>query len=71
MALSELLPALQALDRSDKLRAMQFLLQELSKEEASGRLDATEYSVWSPHEAFEAAGTLLALLKLDGTRSDE
>jgi hypothetical protein len=62
MSLAELLPVLRSLDRADKLRAMQFLVQELAKEEESLLTTQAEYDVWSPHNAFDAADTLLGVL---------
>jgi hypothetical protein len=63
MSLTELLPNLQKLERADKLRAVQFLVTELAKEEGIAPLDlGTVYPVWSPHNAHEAADTLLHML---------
>jgi hypothetical protein len=59
MTLTELMPSVHALPRSDKFRLMQELIAELAQEEA---LTAGEYSVWSPHDAYPAAETLMQLL---------
>jgi hypothetical protein len=70
MSLTELLPVLRSLDRADKLRAMQFLVQELAKEEGALLTRQAEYAVWSPHNAFDAADTLLGVLSAaDASRS--
>ncbi len=62
MSVTELLPSLRKLSRADKLRVMQFLVQELAQEE--GLLQtAQSYAVWSPFEAHDAARTLLAVLE--------
>jgi len=63
MSLSELIPSLQALPRAEKWRLIQLLVADLAREEnvipiEGGRL----YPVWSPHDAFEAAGVLLKAL---------
>jgi hypothetical protein len=62
MSLTAVLPSVRALPRKDKFRLMQELLTELSQEEG---LEAGEYAVWSPHDAHEAAATLLQLLEQD------
>jgi len=64
MQLSELLPNLRELDRPDKLRAMQFLVSELAKEEDI-LLNGQSYPVWSPYNSFDAANILLDALNQD------
>lgn len=70
MTLKELLPSLHALPRADKLRVIQLLVADVASEDgiASVQADAT-YPVWSPHEAFEGAATLLRVLEQDRTSS--
>ena len=58
MISDEILTKLQSLDRADKLRAMQFLLQEIAKDENTILLPNDEYPVWTPYDADEAAQTL-------------
>jgi hypothetical protein len=68
MTLGELLPAVHALPRGDKLRLMQVLVGDIATEE--NLWDATgeaEHPVWSPHDAFDAAATLLRVLHTDPT----
>ena len=60
MSLAELLPSVQALPRSDKFRLVQELIAELAHEEG---LTEGEYTIWSPYEAHDAAGTLMQLLE--------
>lgn len=62
MSVAELLPSLRELNRADKLRVMQFLVQELAQEEALLQAGQS-YAVWSPYEAHDAARTLLAVLE--------
>ena len=64
MSLNELMPTLRDLDRADKLRVMQFLIQELAKEE-NALLGTDSYPVWSPYDSFEAANILLEALKTE------
>jgi hypothetical protein len=65
--LSELVPALHALSRADKLRLIQHLVVELAREEGVplGEM-ATSYPVWTPHHAFDAAAVLLKALEAEG-----
>lgn len=58
MKLAELLPALQQLPRSDKLRAIQFLSTDLALEDSTRLADGAQYPVWSPHDAVDAAAVL-------------
>lgn len=62
MTISDLFPVLRSLNRADKLRAMQFLVQELAKEEEALLTSQAEHTVWSPYNAFDAADTLLGVL---------
>ena len=62
MKLPELLPVLHDLPRADKFRALQFLTAELAQEDA-GLPPGTEYPVWSPYEAHDAASTLAQFLR--------
>ena len=59
----QLVPALHALPRRDKLRVMQFLLADLAEEEGVDLLVADQaYPVWTPLQADSAAATLLQVL---------
>ncbi len=63
MSFTELVPALQDLTRADKLRAVQFLVIELAKEENALLKPYASYPIWSPYESFDAAKMLLDALK--------
>jgi hypothetical protein len=63
MSLDELMPSLRDLNRADKFRVMQFLVNELAKEEEILLKAGAQYPVWSPYEAYEAADALLKALK--------
>jgi hypothetical protein len=64
MSLMELFPVIKQLPRADKLRLMQFLVIDLAQEEGIPLLSAeAEYPIWTPLNAFEAADTLLQMLK--------
>ena len=66
MTIVELLPQLQALPRGEKLRAVQFLIGEIAREEElQPFVTGAAYPVWSPYEASAAAATLHDLLEQD------
>lgn len=66
MSVAELLPTLQTLSRADKLKVMQFLVQELAAEEEALLLQpGATYPVWSPYNSHDAAQKLAALLEED------
>ena len=70
MSLSELLPTIQALVRSDKLRLIQLLAADMAREEGVA-VDLADKTVpiWSPHDAFQGAATLLRVLDEDKVAS--
>jgi hypothetical protein len=66
MSLAKMLPDIQLLPRADKLKLIQFLAQDLAEAEAPAALvPGEEYPVWSPYDAFEAADTLLGVLRAE------
>lgn len=72
IGLTELLSLLRKLNRSEKLHVMQFLVSELAQEEEEGLLiSGMSYPVWSPYDAFEAADTMLKVLKADQAHETE
>jgi len=71
MIVTDLLPMLQNLSRADKLRIIEFLESELSKEETISLLkDGQSYEVWSPYDAFEAENILGKMLEEDQANQD-
>ena len=66
MSLSELPPAIRALERADKLRLIQLLADDVAGEDTV-ELDMADQTVpiWSPHDAFEGAAALLRVLDED------
>ncbi len=69
MNVTELLPQLHQLSRADKLYVMQFLVSELAQEETNLLKPDLPYPVWSPYDAFEAANTMLKVLKASEDKS--
>lgn len=63
MSLVELLPNIQALSRTDKLRLIQLLAADVASEDGIA-FDVSEkiVPIWSPHDAFQGAATLLDVL---------
>jgi hypothetical protein len=65
MSLGEVLPGVQSLSRLDKIRLIQFLAQELERDDAGLIESGRSYPVWSPDRAFSAAAALLHALAED------
>lgn len=66
MTLREMLPSLHALPRADKLKLIQLLAADVASEDGATHVEAeATYPVWSPHEAFDGAATLLRVLEQD------
>jgi hypothetical protein len=63
VSVTELAPLLHELDRADKLRVLLLLVYELAQEEGALLRPGIAYPVWSPHDSFEAANTLLNVLR--------
>jgi hypothetical protein len=62
-ALPDVLPALRALSRGDKLRVIQHLAADLAQHEGELAIEnGTVYPIWTPLEAQGAAAVLLAAL---------
>jgi hypothetical protein len=60
MLSNELLQELHQLSRSEKLRVVQMLVNELAEEEI---LTASDYEVWSPYDSAGAATILTEMLE--------
>jgi hypothetical protein len=66
-ALPDLVPAVRALSRADKLRLIQLLVTDLAREEGVPLHEpSAPYPVWTPHHAFDAAAVLLRELAAEG-----
>ena len=61
-----LITELQKLSHAEKLRVVQMLVNQLAQEE--NILMASEYEVWSPYDAPEAASILMQMLEEDQKR---
>lgn len=60
--LIQLFPMLRELKRAEKLYVIQFLVSELAQTETELLQPGVAYPVWSPHDAFDAASTMLQAL---------
>jgi hypothetical protein len=69
MSLTEVLPRVQSLSKLDTIRLIQFLAQELERDEGGLIEPGRSYPVWSPDRAFTAAATLLQTLEDEEDRS--
>jgi hypothetical protein len=70
MTFVEMLPGIRALSRSDKLRLIQLLAEDLAQAEQSTPFAAGQtYPLWSPDRAYDAAAVLLRELEAERTRS--
>jgi hypothetical protein len=70
MTVDQLFSALHALPRAEKLQLIQILAADVAREEVAGPFDAEKaYPLWSPHNAFEGAVTLLQVLANDNAAS--
>jgi hypothetical protein len=58
-----MLPEVRALSRLDKIRLIQFLAQELERDESDLIEAGRSYPLWSPDRAFSAAAALLQALE--------
>ena len=63
MTLTEMLPNLSELKRADKIRAVQFLVNQIAREEDLYFEPNGNYPIWSPHNSDDAATKLRELLE--------
>lgn len=65
MTLTEIIPTIKSLNRSEKIHLLQIIVNELAQEEKNLITPNEEYLIHSPLNAFEAGDTLLKLLAED------
>ena len=69
MSLTELLPSVRSLSRTEKLRLIQFLAQSLAEVEETCPIEAGQtYPIWSPLDATKAAAVLLQVLESEKSK---
>ncbi len=62
MTITEVLPTLKALNHKDKIRAIQFLANEVAREEDATFVNHQQHDFISQTDAFEASRVLQKLL---------
>jgi hypothetical protein len=67
----ELFPTLRNLNRVDKLKVMQFLVSELSRDEEPSLEPGATYSILSPLNSHAAAHQLAQLLEADEQKHND
>jgi hypothetical protein len=65
MSLAELLPLVNNLNQTDKLSLFKLLAAEIPDAELQMIFSASEYPVWSPYDATEAATILMQMIQDD------
>jgi hypothetical protein len=65
MSLAELIPSIDSLSQSDKLSLFKLLAVQIPDAELQVIFSASEYPVWSPYEATEAANILMQMIQDD------
>jgi hypothetical protein len=65
MSLSKLIPLVNNLSQSDKLSLFKLLVAQIPDAELQAIFSASEYSVWSPYDATEAANILMQMIEDD------
>jgi hypothetical protein len=65
MSLSELIPLVNNLSQSDKLSLFKLLAAQIPDAELQVIFSASEYPVWSPYDAMEAANILMQMIRDD------
>ena len=63
MSLSELIPLVNNLSQSDKLSLFKLLTAQIPDAELQVIFPASEYPVWSPYDATEAANILMQMIQ--------
>ncbi len=70
MTLTEILPSLKQLNHREKLRAVQFLVNEIAIEESL--LDNTkEYPIYSVYDSFGTGDALMQLLEKENAKLEK
>ena len=65
MSLSELIPLVNNLNQSDKLSLFKLLAAQVPNAELQVIFSKSEYPIWSPYEATEAANILMQMIEDD------
>jgi hypothetical protein len=63
MSIDELVSELHKLNRTEKLQAIQILVHDLAAAEDALLKPGETYTIWSPHDSYGAAQTMLDALE--------
>ena len=63
MSIDQLVNELHKLNRTEKLQAMQILVHDLAAAEDALLTPGETYHIWSPHDSYGAAQTMLEALE--------
>jgi len=63
MSLTELIPLVNNLSQSDKLSLFKLLATQIPDAELRVIFSASEYQIWSPYHATEAANILMQMIQ--------
>ncbi|MCY7336617.1 MAG: hypothetical protein LH613_10460 [Chamaesiphon sp.] len=69
MSLVELIPLVSNLSQLDKLSLFKLLVAQIPDAEIQVIFSASEYPVWSPYDATEAANILMQMIQDDKAAS--
>jgi hypothetical protein len=65
MSLSEIIPLVNDLSQPDKLSLFKLLAAQVPDAQLQAIFSASEYPVWSPYDATEAANILMQMIQDD------
>jgi hypothetical protein len=65
MSLTELIPLINNLSQSDKLSLLKLLATQIPDAELKVLFSSSEYPIWSPYDATEAANILMQMIQED------
>ncbi len=63
MSLAELIPLVNNLSQLDKLSLFKLLAAQIPNAELQVIFSASEYPIWSPHDATEVANILMQMIQ--------
>ncbi len=71
MTLTEILPSLRQLNNKEKLKAVQFLMNEIAVEENILLESGDKYPIHSVYDSFEAGDVLMQLLEEENAKLEK
>ncbi len=71
ITLTEILPSLRELNYQEKLKAVQFLVNEIASEEENLLESNTKYAIHSVYNSFEAGDAMMKLLEAENAKLEK